>query len=324
MPSTTDSQSRNRRENRESDSSSSSVYSPSSAVSSHTTVSSNSSIYQREDFAVPANAHRLVAPSLGKLQKTIEILRDHQARNNQQTSYLHVSDIDQALFKRLQEDADLFRGVKAFIDHSHRQVLYKMPSRVHEQIATTFHSFVILKLAEIGLSMFNKTVISCGSGRQDGVACSKEPDWSFMPGNMSDGALGGSEYPSLILEVGYSESTNHLRSDARWWYANTHQNKSQLGTKLVVLIHADPADPRNIDIEIWTEIANPSTAPDTRGRPAKALSCTQRASLRGGSVVGAPLTLDFELMMRRPPGNEKEGDIIMQERDLKLICGQDY
>jgi len=276
----------------------------------------------KEDFTVPTSAYRLVAPSFRKLRQTIETLRDHQARANQQTSYLYVSNINQALFKRLEDNADLFRGVKALIDHSHRQVLYKMPSSAHARIAGTFHSFVILKLAAMGLSMFNKTVISCGSARQLGVVCSKEPDWSFKPGNMSDGALGGSEYPSLILEVGYSESTNHLRSEARWWHANT--NKGSVSTKLVVLICLEPADPTNVKFEIWTELDNSSTARITRSRPATTLACTQQASLVGGSVVGAPLTLDFELTMRRPPGNKKEGDIIMQERDLKLICGQDF
>ncbi|KAJ5264144.1 hypothetical protein N7505_008065 [Penicillium chrysogenum] len=47
---------------------------------------------------------------------------------------------------------------------------------------------------------------------------SKEPDWGFGPydARVDSAAI---EYPSLVLEVGASESLDQLRQDARWWYS---------------------------------------------------------------------------------------------------------
>lgn len=43
-------------------------------------------------------------------------------------------------------------------------------------------------------------------------------------------------WPSLVLEVGLSESVPQLRTDARWWYSNSDHR-----TQLVVLISANPS-----------------------------------------------------------------------------------
>lgn len=72
------------------------------------------------------------------------------------------------------------------------------------------------------------------------------------------------------------------------------RQQSHLGTKLVVL-HSNSADPKNVDFEIWTEVDNQSLDPNTRNHQAKILRHTQKASFVGGSLEGAPLTLNFEL-----------------------------
>jgi hypothetical protein len=79
----------------------------------------------------------------------------------------------------------------------------------------------------MGLSFMNRDYDSRGAARIAGRHCDKEPDLSIYPNN--NGGFGGS--PSFVLEVGLSESFAQLKTNARWWYANTKQE-----TKLVVLI----------------------------------------------------------------------------------------
>lgn len=57
---------------------------------------------------------------------------------------------------------------------------------------------------------------------------SKEPDTAVTPGTPLV------PWPSLVLEVGISESLLSLGIDARWWYTNSNQQ-----TRLVVLMSAN-------------------------------------------------------------------------------------
>lgn len=123
--------------------------------------------------------------------------------------------------------------------------------------------------------------------------------------------------PSLILEVGVSEASDQLRSEAHWWHAFSGGK-----VKTVVLIHANYMDPWIVELEVWTEASNSLAGPSTRGSPrtGHVLECTQRIRFEDGVVHGAPLVLDFETLMRRPPANSNEGDIVLDSRQISWIC----
>jgi hypothetical protein len=191
-----------------------------------------------------------------------------------------------------------------------------MPGRNHERIIGSFGALVLEYLMLMGLSIKNGDFVDQRSTRTPGATCSKEPDWWFGPHNVwVDRAE--DEKPSLILEVGLSEPSNQLRNDARWWYANMQRE-----TKLVVLIHVCRNPAYKVIVEVWTEVDHPRPGPATRARPSTTIECTQRAEYQNGVVQGAPLTLNFKTLMRRPPQNSMEHDIILDANDLALICFQ--
>jgi len=83
-----------------------------------------------------------------------------------------------------------------------------------------------------------------------GTTYSKEGNWALKP----FGTRSTESSPSLVLEVGMSESMQQLRADARFWYANSGTSHS---TKLMSV----PLTPRRrVDIEVWTETPSPRRA----------------------------------------------------------------
>lgn len=73
-----------------------------------------------------------------------------------------------------------------------------------------------------------------------------------------------------------------------------------------------------MDIEVWSEVIHPR--PVTRNRPAKVLERTQHASIVNNRVIGAPLVLEFENLMRRRCANPLETDLIRDAASIRRIC----
>ena len=69
----------------------------------------------------------------------------------------------------------------------------------------------------MGLQPKSGDFVGRNLSRTKGTACSKEPDLWF--GLYDRRGIVGTL--SLLLEVGVSESSKKLRSDARWWYTKT-------------------------------------------------------------------------------------------------------
>jgi hypothetical protein len=61
-----------------------------------------------------------------------------------------------------------------------------------------------------------------------GATCSKEADGSFMPRFRNPH---NNDWPTVVIEAGLSESIRRLRTDARWWFAN-----SRAGVQIVILV----------------------------------------------------------------------------------------
>ncbi|KAJ5109926.1 hypothetical protein N7532_002571 [Penicillium argentinense] len=289
---------------------------PPSSSSSHI---SPESIELGIDPATLLHARTIENPSLQQLRNCIEEVKDQFGSPTPPASqYILATQISENLFKELEQEPDLFKGVRATILHRKRQVFYKVMVGVqHEVLNGTFTLWLNMALMEMHLSVFSQDYWFQQAARVEGRVVSKEPDVSFVPGNRF--AKGASAvWPSLVLEVGVSESILQLRADAHWWYSNSDGQ-----TKLVILIHTtDNAGKWHADVEIWSEVENTQPRMDTRGRPDKVLNRTQHACLENGVVCGAPLKLEFKTFMRRPPQNEYEKDVELTSEAIKEICGK--
>lgn len=257
------------------------------------------------------NARTFKCHSLDQLRVYIEDLKNEFSSDHPPVSqYLLATEIPAEVFTAWEQEHDLFRGARATILHNEHKVLFKiMPGPHHECIIWDFSLWLVETLAAMRLTRGNDDFWLQGAAQVAGRFASKEPDTSFIPGSRLM-PRAATQWPSLILEVGLSESRHQLRKDAQWWYAN-----SGCQTRIVILIHADP---NNADIEIWTEVKRDGVT--TRGRPEKVLECTKHAKLSNGLVTGDTLELDFETLMRRPPQNQYEQNLVLTSNWIQEIC----
>ncbi|KAJ5350893.1 hypothetical protein N7541_008620, partial [Penicillium brevicompactum] len=201
----------------------------------------------------------------------------------------------------LVEDNEALKRVRATI--LYHEILYKIMSyHYHEKISRQFDIWINSAL---------------GAGRSTGRLCSKEADAAFFPGHPAAGV--SVSWPSLVLEVGLSESLSQLRTDAHWWYANSHHQ-----TQLVILISADP-NSHDADIGIWTQVVNQRNGVTTRTGSQnthflECTKCTTSARPRDGVVSGDALEIDFRTLMRRPPQNLQETVLQLTPFWIQRIC----
>jgi hypothetical protein len=140
---------------------------------------------------------------------------------------------------------------------------------------------------------------------------------------------GGNDWPSIVIEAGFSQSLNGLRSRMRWWFAaSNHQ------VKIVLLSKIYPtASPQHILLEQWVETV-PTGRPVTRASTQAAaigallepnslqeiwIRRTRESPPAVGDVYivdGGPLQLEFERLFLRSP-NIGEGDVIIGIPDLQ-------
>jgi hypothetical protein len=256
--------------------------------------------------------------SLDQLCDYLDMLKDELGSDNPPSSeYVLVRRIPAGLFSTIVENPELPKGVRATICHHEHDILYKMPSPYHWIIIGYFNAWIINALGDMGLSMLNRDFWLGGAARFTGRMCDKEADASFVPGRTPAHGV-PAQWPSLVVEVGLSESLSQLRTDARWWYSNSNQK-----TQLVVLISANPTT-HDADIEIWTQVVNQrvgaTTRGTSRGETTYFLERTKSARLRNGVVSGDVLELDFQTLMGRSPRNPQEMNLQLTPIWIQRMC----
>ncbi|CAG7982523.1 unnamed protein product [Penicillium salamii] len=262
----------------------------------------------------------LTNPSVRRLSQAVtRIKRIHSnpKETKPPTNYLFASDIDEDTFERLWSDCRLFHGTTVTLWRSQRAALYRiMPNHQHEHFCQGFASIMIECLLQMHLSFSNRDFEPSGSERIRGVSTSKEPDWAFRPGPIP--SSGHSPPPSLILEVGVSESYSYLLGDVQWWSTN-----APVRPGMVVVIHATSSPPFRVVIEVWQDCAF-DTQHNTRIAPHTRFQRDQRIEIEGRVIRGGPLRLDFALLIRREPNPPIERDVEFTNQELLVLAARCY
>jgi hypothetical protein len=118
-------------------------------------------------------------------------------------------------------------------------LIVKMPSLKHESAHFWFCTQFILKVVNMGISPFELCPV--GATTYHDRISSKEGDSGYKPSSRKD----GTDWPTIMIESGFSESLRHLRNDAKWWLTN-----SQGEVKIVVIISIQPVD-KKLHLETW-------------------------------------------------------------------------
>lgn len=188
-------------------------------------------------------------------------------------------------------------------DSSLNLLLARLPtSRPHEIALHEFDTCLLDSIKPMGL---------CGSLRKFGSATvraesgsSKQPDLQYLPKRLPPGRT--KQWPTMAVEIAYSEATSKLLSDTRFW---PHESGGDVQT--VITITIGRSMPR-IALESW-ELYD--------GR----LKRQQVVSIAKGEnqhvyLEDQPLVIGFEKLFLRLPEGPRETDIGLVEEALRSIA----
>ncbi|RPB00415.1 hypothetical protein L873DRAFT_1789001 [Choiromyces venosus 120613-1] len=175
-------------------------------------------------------------------------------------------------------------------------ILRIMPGPEHEKVGFCLVLEIVIKIASIPGHSHQSTVgVGATRFKVPGVR-SKEGDHGLHP----DTRLGRDAWPSLMIEVGYSEGLNLLHLDARWWLIN-----SQSKTRFVIIVKIS-RNPFAIHLECWRMA--PTIGRQTRQTPAWSPTCVQEFHIDSDGVVVSPTTslelrIPYDCIFDRPSPN---------------------
>ncbi|KAG0633358.1 hypothetical protein HOY80DRAFT_913581 [Tuber brumale] len=131
-----------------------------------------------------------------------------------------------------------------------------MPSETHERASWSFMTKLAFKIATIpGHS--EDSILPVGSTRFPVPGKrSKEADGGIKP---ADTRADRDEWPSLVIEVGVSQTLLSLRQDACWWPEHSKER-----TRIVILIQIKK-NPKSLRLERWERVVDKGR-PSTRSR----------------------------------------------------------
>ncbi len=223
----------------------------------------------------------------------------------------------QAFYRVTKEDLQLIDStldIKIKITYFKQEellIVKYMPSAFHETTSEVFDAYMKTKLASMEVN-FLTDYIPRGSTRYYGARLSKEANKSYVP---IPTRRGTDDWPTIVLEVGYSESLAQLRQDARLWII---ESGGEMNIAVIISLNTRTS---SMVIEKW-EMA----LPHHQGRLTRAAAarsrepqCIQELYATKTSVVGGPLMLSFEKIFLRP-ANPPEQDVVFTDQDFMSLA----
>lgn len=202
-------------------------------------------------------------------------------------------------------------------------LIITMPSQPHEAAACMFEYLISTVAQEMKVK---RQIAPCGATLVDTPNRSKQADRSWKP------ARQGRKFPTVALEVGFSETTTKLEKDIAWWI-NGSKGEVRMGVTLDIKRGSG-----NIEIKSWTPAFEPPLhdvyvtergrhVVDRRINDPPSPRMTQRILMKRGrngsspTIKGAPLTVPFRTLLLDEAG-EGEGDFVLTAEMLLHDLGE--
>ncbi|PYI02625.1 hypothetical protein BO78DRAFT_453540 [Aspergillus sclerotiicarbonarius CBS 121057] len=188
----------------------------------------------------------------------------------------------------------------------------RMPHSAHETVTGLFRSLIDKEL----FSMRVEKEVYCQSSPLTEIGVwAKEPDACWIPDDIDE--------PSVVLEVGASESTPHLATSARGWI-------EAAGSSVMACIAINISPANDLVIDVWKkgertygmtlrnahvpairqqhiEIKNDLSDPEVHG---------WRVNEDSSVVPADEILLEFPLLVGRPAHNDWEHDVLLDRSVL--------
>ena len=212
---------------------------------------------------------------------------------------LFVADTETIEAINREEDAyELHKYISAFDTNEHL-FLVRMPS-LPRSIASGMMDQILLEAAN-SMDM-SRSLVPISMMEIRGGSRGKQADYAWKPLRSPPGM---SKFPSVVLEVAYSESDYHLNSSVRFWL-ESHNGKA----KICLTLRINRSVPE-IRIEKW-EIQN------ERIHRSQVIRITKRKDQT--YISDFPLVIAFESLFLRPPSSPREKDLEISQQQLERLA----
>ncbi|KAL4787636.1 hypothetical protein BJX76DRAFT_369359 [Aspergillus varians] len=175
-------------------------------------------------------------------------------------------------------------------------------SKAHENAAGLFDNVFHEALSDVGME---RSLEPIGAATHVATIGGKEPDRAWQPTRLPRGR--SDKWPTVVLEVAYSETQSKLQSDVRYWLRGPEGE-----VKTVLTLRIDQNEPR-IAIERWESTVNGHG----RRQQQVVISRTRSSKI---TITGAPLLLEFERLFLRAPTIPKERNIEIDNERLEFLA----
>jgi hypothetical protein len=245
----------------------------------------------------------------------LEQLRNNVYHSRTTNQYLIVRDVDEDIMKHIEDRG--YKGVR-YEWHSDLEVLIvKVPTRAHKTAAAEFGCIIIGATLTMGIPPIERRLTGAATFQAAVGTPKKEGDWSMMPVNVRPNR---GDFPTIVVEVGFSESLRKLRHDARLWFSMSNND-----VQIVILIAVRVAS-NQVIFEKWVLVPIPAGRQATRHTPVQIPQAEQSITVTRTlpntftiTAGTAPLTLEFhKLFLRLPVGGEY--DIVYTQAELFAIA----
>lgn len=245
--------------------------------------------------------------------------RDQQialASGESTEQYFLIRNFSEEIFQKLDDDPP-FRAARLHYDFKTKDLIIKvMPGGFHEGPRACFEREVWFRARDMGC---NKSLCPTGSTTYYGNTSAKQGDGGFKPVPTRNKEK---HWPTLIFEIGVSESLPHLRNDARWWLTNSNGD-----VRIVVIVTASKKTER-FNIEKWQLqlVRLPPERRRTRNLSTREPASTTTISVSRQAptsnwVASGNLSIEFaEVMLRQPVPPEQ--DFVFTTSDLEELADE--
>jgi len=252
-------------------------------------------------------------PTRADLKRAIELRIKNLEAGKTTDQYLVFKPVTEVNINNIDRHHVIGRNIRVTYCKDLQTLILKVPTFVHESAHGEFASKIVIRSALMGLE---RELAFCGATRYQGRDAEKEANSAYKPRSLRPLKT---DWPTIVLESGVSESLPQLRTDVSWWLSNSG------GDVKIVLIFSVTTTTRTIHIEKWENTPAPVTRPHTRLTPSGTLVPTsiQQIDISPSGVQGSPLILHFDkifLRLPNPHATPAEHDLIFTAQDLQTYA----
>ena len=221
-----------------------------------------------------------------------------------------VTTDDLLKIERARENGKIDRGIRLTHYVGWDILILKVPTAKHEMAHRYFGQELTIGAAAMGL---RREFRDLGATKFQVRRASKEGDTAFKPLSMRPREA---DWPTIVIEAGWSESLRKLRLDAGFWLEDSG------GDVKIVLLISIGRRARTMIIEKWENRSVSPNRPFTRSNTTQIPTQIQAITIDSNSntVNGAPLTLEFRKIFLRQAVPPLEHDFTFTAQDLSTFA----